>query len=402
MAGLENAAAGNNFDKNQTKKILAGLGKRVFYLHSVHEDDPIIFSTRWVMSYLAGPLTKEQMINLPKTVITQDNYSVYQSETSLNKQSSQLLTANINLTDNVAPVLPPQIKQVYLPITTSSTNDLVYTPNIICIADILYKNIKHKVMLNKSYKLLSPIHDGPIPVDYSEAQPIELDIRSLESQGLETIVYSDYPSIISEPKKYDDWKKMFDQYARLKLNIELLYSPTLKVVSEIDEDEREFRIRLQHLAHEVRDEAITNMKKKYASKLNTLRDRQRRALQTVEKQNALAGQRKMDAALSAGGAILGALFGRKITSTSVSRVSTAVSRTSKAMASNQGIEAAQETLAAVQSQLINMESMLENELTKISETYDMLNEKLETINIRAKSTDITIHLFALAWNPTQR
>ena len=272
----------------------------------------------------------------------------------------------------MAPVLPPQIKQVYLPITTSSTNDLVYTPNIICIADILYKSIKHKVMLNKSYKLLSPIHDGPIPVDYSEAQPIELDIRSLESQGLETIVYSDYPSIISEPKKYDDWKKMFDQYARLKLNIELLYSPTLKVVSEIDEDEREFRIRLQHLAHEVRDEAITNMKKKYASKLNTLRDRQRRALQTVEKQNALAGQRKMDAALSAGGAILGALFGRKITSTSVSRVSTAVSRTSKAMASNQGIEAAQETLAAVQSQLINMESMLENELTKISETYDML------------------------------
>ena len=71
--------------KIKQRKILAGLGKRVFYLHSVHEDDPIIFSTRWVMSYLAGPLTKEQMINLPKTVITQDNYSVYQSETSLNK-----------------------------------------------------------------------------------------------------------------------------------------------------------------------------------------------------------------------------------------------------------------------------------------------------------------------------
>ncbi len=401
MAGLEGASTGANFDKAKTEKILAGLGKRVFYLHSVHEDKPVIFSTRWVMSYLAGPLTRDQIINLPKKTIVSDNQGVNSKESS-NEQLSQRQSLHIDSTNNRAPVLPPQIAQVYVPITAGSITSLVYTPNIICIADILYKNVKHNVMLNRNYTMLTPLHDGPIPVDYSEAQQVELDIRDLQNQGLEGVAYANYPNVISDPKKYDDWKKLFNQYARLNLSVDLLYSPTLKMVSEIDEAERDFRIRLQHVAHEARDKAMADMKKKYASKLNTLEDRHRRALQAVEKQSSLAGQKKMDAALSAGGAILGALFGRKITATSVSRVSTAVSRTSRALSSGQGIDAAKQTLESVRQQLSEMEMMLENELARISETYDMLNEKLETITIRAKSTDITVHLLALAWNPIQR
>lgn len=65
LAGLEGAAAGGTFDKARTEQILAGIGQRVFYLHSVHEDEPVIFNTRWVMSYLAGPLTKDQIRALP-------------------------------------------------------------------------------------------------------------------------------------------------------------------------------------------------------------------------------------------------------------------------------------------------------------------------------------------------
>ena len=66
LAGLEGAAAGGAFDKARTEQILAGIGQRVFYLHSVHEDNPVIFSTRWVLSYLAGPLTTDQIRLLSK------------------------------------------------------------------------------------------------------------------------------------------------------------------------------------------------------------------------------------------------------------------------------------------------------------------------------------------------
>ncbi|MDH3588268.1 MAG: DUF87 domain-containing protein, partial [Gammaproteobacteria bacterium] len=64
MEGLEGAAAGGNFDKQRMEQIIAGLGKRRFLLHNVHEDEPVVFNTRWVMSYLAGPFTRDQIKKL--------------------------------------------------------------------------------------------------------------------------------------------------------------------------------------------------------------------------------------------------------------------------------------------------------------------------------------------------
>lgn len=66
MEGLEGASAeaGSSFDKRQMERTLAGLGNRVFLLNNVHEDRPRVFQTRWAMSYLAGPLSRDQVKRL--------------------------------------------------------------------------------------------------------------------------------------------------------------------------------------------------------------------------------------------------------------------------------------------------------------------------------------------------
>lgn len=66
MEGLEGASAqaGNTFDKQAMERTLAGVGSRVFLMNSVHEDAPRVFHTRWAMSYLAGPLSREQIRGL--------------------------------------------------------------------------------------------------------------------------------------------------------------------------------------------------------------------------------------------------------------------------------------------------------------------------------------------------
>ena len=64
LAGLEGAAAGSGFERSRMEEVLAGLGERVFLLHNVHENEPVIFQTRWVMSYLRGPMTREQIKTL--------------------------------------------------------------------------------------------------------------------------------------------------------------------------------------------------------------------------------------------------------------------------------------------------------------------------------------------------
>ena len=63
LEGLEGASQ-SGFDRADMDKILSGLGKRVFLMHNVNDNAPTIFQTRWTMSYLRGPMTKEQVKSL--------------------------------------------------------------------------------------------------------------------------------------------------------------------------------------------------------------------------------------------------------------------------------------------------------------------------------------------------
>ena len=66
LEGLESAsaAAHADLDKGEIDKLLSGLSQRIFLMHNVHEDAPVVFETRWAMSYLRGPLTRDQIKRL--------------------------------------------------------------------------------------------------------------------------------------------------------------------------------------------------------------------------------------------------------------------------------------------------------------------------------------------------
>ena len=63
LDGLEGAAAGS-LNRAEADRILSALAKRVFLLHNVHEPAPLVFQTRWTMSYLRGPVSREQIATL--------------------------------------------------------------------------------------------------------------------------------------------------------------------------------------------------------------------------------------------------------------------------------------------------------------------------------------------------
>ncbi|MCG8455740.1 MAG: hypothetical protein MI919_05620, partial [Holophagales bacterium] len=62
MDGLLSAGAG--LERSRLESLIAGLDKRVFLLHNVHEDAPVLFRVRWAMSYLRGPLTRQEIKRL--------------------------------------------------------------------------------------------------------------------------------------------------------------------------------------------------------------------------------------------------------------------------------------------------------------------------------------------------
>lgn len=388
LAGLEGLSSSEPFDRRKTEQLIAGLGQRIFYLHSVHDSQPLIFSTRWVLSYLAGPLTRDQIASLPKPTMSSKHSDVQQIE-----------KPSVTTSSAPQPMLSNQIPQVFLPSTSTNAN-IVYQPYALGVVEVFYQSAKHKVATTKSYTFLSQFHDGIVSVDWSDAQLIEVQLKDLKKVGQSGAKLAPYPSVAADIRNYETWKKQLNQYVRTSVGLTLLYSSKLKLVSTAEENEREFRIRLQHEAHEQRDQALDDLKKKYAARVNTLEDRLRRAQQAVEKQSTLANQKKMDAMVSTGTAIFSALFGsKKISTTSISRVGSAMKSSSKALKSGQGIEQAQETLRSVESQLEALRLELENQSDQIFDRFNVSDEVFEKIDIRATSTNISIPLCALAWVP---
>lgn len=398
LAGLEGAAAGGNFNKQRTNQILAGLGQRIFYLHSVHEDEPVIFSTRWVLSYLAGPLTRDQIAALPQQVIAEQTISAAPRQTA-----QTVMTRGMQRTGGFSetpPVLPPQVQQVYLPALRAVPGDLVYTPAVIGVAEVLYHSAKYGVAESRTHTIVAPLSDGPVALDWSQGKILDVSLQELDQEPLPGTYFADYPSSAANPRNYTSWQRLLSQYVRKDLPLTLFASPTLKVVSQVNESEGDFRSRLQHLAREERDKALEALQKKYTSRINTLQNRQLRAQQSLEKQSTRASQSKMDAAVTAGTAVLGALFGNKALSrTSINRMGTAVKSTSRALKSGEAIAQAEETLRAVAAQLAELELELEREVEKISAKFDLHNEQLEQVLVRATSTNITVHFVGLAWVP---
>ncbi|MGH9195473.1 MAG: ATP-binding protein, partial [Acidimicrobiia bacterium] len=66
IEGLEGARAttGVVFDRKAIEATLARLSSRIFLMNNVHDDEPVVFESRWAMSYLRGPLGRNDIKKL--------------------------------------------------------------------------------------------------------------------------------------------------------------------------------------------------------------------------------------------------------------------------------------------------------------------------------------------------
>lgn len=384
MAGLEGASSSTDFKKSEIEKILAGLSKRVFYLHSVHEDGARIFQTRWTLSYLAGPLNKQQIALLNQNKVQRHTQATVHHQ--IKQESIELQSL---------PILDASIKQVFFP---SKNGKNSFQAKLIGITDVVYDQDKLKLSETVQYTFLTDVSDGPIPVDWKKDAPITMNSSDLLSTAPQDARYQSVPKALLDSQNYKKWENLLSQTIRTSIPLKLFHQSKLQFVSHYNETERDFKIRLQQYIHELRDEAMDDLKEKYAAKLQALENRLLSSQQMVEKQNTLASQKKMDAMVSAGSALLGAFLGtKKISATSVSKMGTALRRGSSALKSSQGIEQASEKLQSIQTQKDELLLDIEEKLTELSREFDAYLDQIEEISINALASNITIHFVGLAW-----
>lgn len=417
MEGLEGASGGQPFDKSAMEQTIAGLGKRVFLMHSVHESAPITFETRWTMSYLAGPMTREQIRTLgartgaagrltasaaPVRPLAKPTRSGESSSGSDGDGGGTSALDPSAAASAQAAVLSADVPQYFLPVR-SNGGPVSYHPAVLGVADVSFASAKYGVTEQRRVTLLATIHDGPITLEWDSAERIDLDPSVLDRGPTHGAAYGALPKAASNAKSYPAWSKAFQKWIVTNEHVSLLRSAAFKQTSNPGESERAFRMRLQLIAREARDHQIETLRGKYAAKLAVLHERLRRAEQAVQREQAQASQANIDTAISVGGAILGALFGRGKMSAGVIRKVGTAARGAGRTAQQQGdVTRASESVQALQAQYAEREAALQQDIDALGATYDAQRDALEAIPIKAKSGDVQVQLVALAWVPLHR
>jgi hypothetical protein len=390
MDGLEGVSTDKKFDRQKMEQTIAGLGKRRFLLHNVHEDEAVVFNTRWAMSYMAGPFTRDQI--KAATASAKARIAPVAEPQATTKSSGDSATE--------APVLAPAIKQYYV---NAEGEDLVYYPRLIAAAEIAFTSAKYGVDDRREQVYTLEFDDGPVAVDWGNAEKLKLAVNDLESDGERSASYSDCPACATKEKNYASWEKSLQRWVRQNEAVTLYSSKEHRLTSEPGESEGQFRTRLQQAGSEKRDQAIAALRKRYASKALTLENRLLRAEQAIGREKQQASKKKFDTAISVGSAILGAVLGRKLlSSTSASRMGTAIRGAGGVSKEAADVARATQTAEKVRADLVAVNEELEAEVRALDTAYNSQNEELTEISIRPKTTDIHIPLIGLVWMPYQK
>ncbi len=264
----------------------------------------------------------------------------------------------------------------------------MYQPLVLGAAQIRFVDTKAKVDYVEDVVLGAPVRDDSMPVEWEECFELKVDPNDLENEPIEGAEFAALPGAAAKPKCYAGWTKDLVNWIYANRKLELHCSPASKQCSQPNESEGEFRARLQHSMREQRDAAVEKLRQKYASKVNTLQERLRRAEQAVEKEK----EQRSASLLSVGADIFGVVFGRK-------RATTALGSVSRTYKESSDIGRATENVEASKRQLEDLQAQIESETSVIQAQMDAAGATLETVVVKPKKTNINVRLFTLAWAP---
>jgi uncharacterized protein DUF87 len=391
LDGLEGAAASAsaNFDRRKIEQTLAGLSNRVFLLNNVHEDAPVIFESRWAMSYLRGPLTRDQIKILVDGRTSERAAVAPQAAAAAAPTLSSVPSAQ-------RPALPPDVPQRFIPARGGPANaTLVYEAMALGMADIRFRDAKLAVDESTPMAYVAPI--GPGGPDWTAAKAIELKPAELESAPLQGAAFGNLSEAATRAKNYSSWSDDFRNWLFRNEKLDLRKSPTSGATSRPGESEAEFRSRSALAGRERRDAELERLRAKYAPKIHRLEERIRNAQQVVEREAGQVRSQGLQTAISVGATILASFLGRKrLSYTSMGRATTAARGAGRVIEQQQDVGRAKADVAAAQRDL----DALNTEFQEATATLgDAPSDELQVVTVRPKMADISVSLLTLAWAP---
>lgn len=399
------SAAEGGVDIAAVGERIAGLGKRQFVARRAGKAEPEVFTTRWAMSYLRGPMTREQIATL--TASRASAVPVADPTSASPPAVVSAAPASAPVADDATPVMPRVADGVpvrfvdpaaaWLTTVGADPRGARRAAAVVARVRLRYDEPKADLVHDAEYEaVVFPLDAG---AGSDAAQAVDHDPRDLLTDAPAGVAYVLPGAPVAETAFWNGLRKgLVDRLVR-DMPLQIPANRTLKLYGRPGEDPAAFAARCAQVADEQADQATAALRDKYATRLRRLEEQRAQAADRREVIEAQMHDRRSGDILDVAGSLLGGLLGGRRSTRRMAKDIRGALGGGASAADRRRLDAASDKLVRLDRDLQDLEDELQGEIARIQDRADADAADVTTIPVPLEKTDVTVTDLVLAWVP---
>ncbi len=391
-------SARGDTDVGALDELISGLGRRQFLLHNTRDAEPALFTTRWAMSYLRGPLTKEQV-----ELLMGDSPQRRAADRAAAESAPEpAATAVADDESPVAPTVADGVPVFHLDPAAPWAAEVGadgggrrLVAGIAARVHMLFDDAPAKLKHTEEWEAVyTPLADR---FDAAAAIHVDYDERDFRDDGPgDDAVYVIGTVDLDKPSYFKRAGTAIKEHLYRERTIEIFRNPDLKLYSRVDESRDDFAERCDRAARNRADEAVAKQRDRFENRLKRLRSQVDAASRRLDELQVDVSGRRQDEVLDGIGSILGSILGGRRSTRAVSRAAKQRSQTRR---TEQRLRTAEGKVEDKVAEFEDMEQQMLDEIADVSDDWENKAANIEPVEVGLEKVDITVDEVALIWIP---
>ncbi len=391
VEGIVGASDGS-LDGRLVRSLLSDMKGRQFLLNSAHLEEPLLFETRWVMSYLKGPISKSDI----KKLMEKKKKSVSGAEYT-DKFSSGPTSDSTKILAGHSPVLARGVEQLYF-LQNVLSDEIRFEPWLWSTCSVRFFNGPRNIDLVREVSLCLSLGEELSRADWSVAEAGTHTIEDCTDKPPAESTFYPLPATFSEMKDFKKLTKQFSDYLYQNERQELFRIKGTKFESVVEESRGDFNVRFGDHLREEKDRAVEKLRKKFEIRQDRLEKKLQTAYNRLEKEKMDVKTKTTDSLISFGVAAIGAFFGRKMLSASnISKAATGMRSVGRVAKEKGDVTRAETVVVDLQQECDDLSVEIEERINELTETFSIDNYEVENFYIKPRRSDIFDVHMVLLW-----
>lgn len=372
---------GSKYSKKELFELLSNIKKRHFLLKNIHDDGLIVFATRWVLSYLKGPLSKKQISALMK-----DKKLTASIDTPKIKKDTQNSERKPILNDNIS-----QHYSYY-----SQSDEYILAPFLACEATVNFVDKRRNVQCKKEICVKIPLHPNSRSIKWQDIQQRE-DV-TLEQSPRPKSKFAHLPNFLLPLKSLNAYKKEFKNYLYQNQKESIFENKKLKIFSSFNTPKEAFMLKVHDKLEALSDEKAKKIKDDFIKKQEILERKLQSANYKLEKEKGDVSAKTTNTIINVGTSILGAFLGGNLFSrTNASRLGSSVRSASGIVKEKRDVSRVEDIIENINDDMEELREKLSIKLDEIKEQFSVENYPTQTVQISPRRADIYDTKLFILW-----